>query len=351
MKNYGVNLKKEKEEVDEKDWEYKIGGNKICLSEKLKKSLMKYLAKGELQYGVEDFMDCATRSPINEAEAKFTGLIKEEIISSGNIKWLKEKRYWNEAHQCVEFSDRFIAILSGTTRQGNSLKSPVDTIYRYSLIPKSMLPRKGNMNWVMYHNKKDITEEMYQLAEEFKRRFTINYERVKDSEFIKIDCGVAGHAWGLHDENGIYQRVEGSINHAFFKPKDKPIIQIVDNYLDPHDRDFIKQLAPNYKLMHYGYRLIISENIIDPEINNKGMINLIKFETDTATYLQSINYPKELYWIGDENTFKIFKRNGWSGDWGDIIELSDSLRPNYKIMGGMIKASYVNKIINALFGR
>ena len=350
--NLGLDLEREKQEQSPEDWEFKLGAARLCLSEKLKESLMKYLPIGELQFGVQDFMDCATRSPMNEAEAKFTGLMFENIISAGNTKWLLDKGYFkmvDGAPSGVTFSDRFIAILSGTTRGGNSLKAPVEAIRKYGLIPKSMLPRKGNMTWDMYHNKGDVTDEMMQLGQEFLRRFGMNYERVKDTYFLDIDCGIALSAWGRPDSEGVYQRIESQINHAVFKPKDKPLIQIVDNYnmnneeLQQKNKHFIKQLAPNYKLMHYGYRLIISEIWSEP-IVNKDMTKTIKFETEAHIYKVSNADPLKIKRYN--NWFKYTEDidNGWAEKY---IVVEDSLKPSYDIMPGSL-LSLISDILSGL---
>jgi len=347
FKNQGLDLIREKAEQSPEDWEFKLGAVRVCLSEKLKESLMKYLPVGELQFGVQDFMDCATRSPINEAEAKFTGLVLEGVITANNRDWLIKKGYIiSDEHgilQGVEFSDRFIAILSGTTRGGNSLKAPVEAIRKYGLIPKSMLPRRADMTWDMYHNKSDITDEMMELGQEFLRRFGMNYERVKDTNFLDIDCGIALSAWGRPDSKGVYQRIESGINHATFKPKDKPLIQIVDNYKDGFDGNFIKQLAPNYKLMHYGYRLIISEIWSEP-IVNKDMTKTIKFETEAHIYKVSNADPLKIKRYN--NWFKYTEDidNGWAEKY---IVVEDSLKPSYDIMPGSL-LSLISDILSGL---
>jgi len=68
----------------------------------------------------------------------------------------------------------------------------------------------------------------------------------------------AGYAWP-EPVNGVYPRVEYPPNHSFLDMNTEPYY-IFDNYIDPTDGDFYKQLAPNYALYDYGYRLIIREN-------------------------------------------------------------------------------------------
>src|SRR5688572_10004982 len=107
-----------------------------------------YLPTGEVQRGRDDFMDCASRSPIDILEANFTYLYQNGLFSTEHRGWLEDKGHVvvrEDMGHVVEFSDRLIAVLSGTTANGNSMKAPIDTIHRSGLIPKSMLPASSDM--------------------------------------------------------------------------------------------------------------------------------------------------------------------------------------------------------------
>lgn len=348
--NYGIDLEKEIEDQQITDWEFgAFGEYKKCSTDGL--DLKKYLPQGEVQRGKEDFMDCATRAPINDQETKFTALIKEKRMSVGNIQWLHDNGYTDENDNAT-FSDRFIAMLSGTSRNGNSLIAPWKAINKYGLIPKKMLPASKDMTWNQYHNKEDITQEMYNLGREFLKRFEINYERVRDYDFFKFNDGldVAGWAWP-EPVNGVYPRVEYGFNHAFYKLPNKPIIQIFDNYIDNVDDDFIKQLAPNYQLMHYGYRSIISEK----EDNNvpvnytDDMLKTIKFRTDPRIFIEAPN--KHLYWVGgsDETAWNDYKLMLDEQMIKPFEEVDDAMFPQYNIQGGIVKLDYYPETTDSLF--
>lgn len=188
-------------------------------------------------------------------------------ISSENKKWLLDNGYIGKDGR-VTFSDRFISILSGTTREGNSLKAPLQAIENYGLIPKSMLPANSSMNFDQFHDKSKITQEMLNLGQEFKKRFPINYEKVYEVHYSDLYEGdmiiQAGYAWP-QPVNGVYPRVEYDPNHVWMGIC-KPLHTIFDNYIDNVDGDFIKKLAPDYNMLDYGYRVFISaENKV---INN-----------------------------------------------------------------------------------
>ncbi len=227
-----------------------------------------HLPPGELQFAVEDFQDCASRSPDNAFEAYFTYAYHEKLLKPENVKWLEANGYVQGFN--VTFSDRFTAILSGTTRQGNSLKAPLDCIHRYGLIPKMMLPKPEGATWDEYHNPSKITEEMRALGREFAARFSLNYDKVYAADFPKalendILC-VAGFAWPS-PVNGEYGPSNNPPNHAFMLYKNQ--YYAFDNYIDETDGDFIKKLAPNFVFFDYGYRAYVSREVTKAELQEQ----------------------------------------------------------------------------------
>ena len=261
MKNYGLNWELEKLQESKEDWVFGAV-SPVCLAEGLSELQRDvFLPKGEVQRGAEDTMDCATRGPINILEIKFNYLVNNKVISKRGFKFLYDNGYINRSNR-IEFSDAFIAIKSGTTRNGNSMKAPLEAIRLYGLIPKSMLPLEKWMTFEDYHKEERITEEMEDLGQEFRKHFNINYEKVYEKnldELLERDIiNMAGYAWD-RPVNGEYLRSENRPNHVFVGIR-KPRTYIFDNYIDSVDGDFIKKLAPDYDFLDYGYRIIISEN-------------------------------------------------------------------------------------------
>jgi hypothetical protein len=255
--NYGIDLEKELKDQSPEDWI--VGSVDLrCVALVPKDQIDRYLPVGEVQQGKEDTMDCATRAPNNILETKLNWLFKNKKLAS-NAVWLIDNGYVNDDGS-IELSDAFTAILSGTTRSGNSLKAPLEAIRKYGFIPKSKLPLEDWMTWDDYHNPKRITKAMLALGEESKKRFPINYARANESEFESILdydlIDTAGHAWP-EVSNGEYPRTENMANHAWMMYK-KPKFYAFDNYIDSFDGDFIKKLAENYKFVGMGYRVAIS---------------------------------------------------------------------------------------------
>jgi hypothetical protein len=262
IKNYGLNIELERQQMSEEDWQFGAL-SPVCIACIPESEREKYLPLGEVQRGREDMMDCATRGPINILETKFNWLYRNEKLTYENLAWLKSNGYVNTQGN-IEFSDAFIAIKSGTTRQGNSLKAPLHAIHEYGLVPKNLLPLNQSMTFDQYHDPKRITESIENLGREFIKRFTVNYEQVRDihmDELLKDDfLDVAGYAWP-NPAMGEYPKSDQPINHCFILHR-HPKYYAFDNYIDPVDGDFIKKLASDYDFWDYGYRIIVSENEI-----------------------------------------------------------------------------------------
>lgn len=291
-RNYGLDLNRERAEQTPDDWQF--GGESqpglisIPLSER-----EQWLPKGEVQRGQEDFQSCASISPTNHLEALFTYGFQKKLIDEDNRKWLEEKGYLN-ADGKITFSDRFTAVLSQTTRQGNSLKAPLESIRKNGLIPKRLLPASKEMTFDDYHSTAAITKELRDLGIEFTRRFVINYEQVNRLHFaeaLKEDMlGVAAHAWSF-PENGVYPQTDAPLNHAFVL-YNLPKYQAYDSY-EESAADFTKNLASDYVFFDTGYRVYISKinGPYDRQINWQAGIDALVLQLKYA--LELIGFLKK----------------------------------------------------------
>jgi hypothetical protein len=278
MKNRGFSLELEKAHAQPEDWIFGAISQK-CLAQIPVGERDKYLPKGEIQFGVEDFMDCATRGPLNLLETKLNYLLKNKKLPYET--WWRENGYISE--NGFELSDRFNAILSNTTQQGNSIKAPLDSIRKDGIIPKRLLYANQKMRWADYHNKDDITGSMLALGQNSLRHLSFNYEKVLEDDFDTFDdiLDVAGYAWTA-PINGVYPRSDNEPTHVWMNIRPKYVA--FDNYQDSTDGDFIKNLAPDFNFYEYGYRVIISETIQD---QYDGILSsLIKFLTTYVQFLK-----------------------------------------------------------------
>lgn len=275
MKNKGIDLEREEKVQSEEDWKFSAISKK-CIALIPPEQRATYLPTGELQFGLEDFMDCASRGPLNILETKFNWLLTNHKLAPHNEQWLRDNGYLDE-NGSVSFSDRFIAVTSGTGRGGNSLKEPLQAIHENGLIPKKLLPASPDMTFDDYHDQSKITPQLIYLGQQFKSRFNINYDQVTEIDFkqaLKDDMLiVALYAWPKL-KDGIYKRVSNRENHA---------VDIFlgaylafDNYKDSdHDGEYIKKLASNYNFYKYGYRTFISENLVPLPIGQNVLLDIL----------------------------------------------------------------------------
>jgi len=330
VNEYGLDLGRQKAEEAETDWVF--GGVSVPgLADIPHDARTRFLPMGELQFGAADFQDCATRSPLNDLEAQFTYLYQNNKLLEDNRLFLELHGYVNDGR--ITFSDRFTAVLSGTTRQGNSLKAPLDAIRKHGLIPKSMLPKQDGMSWEDYHKPTAITPKMRSLGAEFAQRFSIFYEKVYPvhlAEALKDHMvGVAGHAWPT-PVNGIYPRTNNQINHAFLLYS-LPKYQAFDNYLDEYRQDdFTKSLAPDFAFFDYAYRVYIGSQQLPAGPSITDALNALKLALDALlAYLldQKASPAKRLY----TQALKHLGRDASPNDEApDELGCADSVQEIYK---------------------
>lgn len=242
--------------------EYKFGAVQVSLFNVPVAERDKYQPIGEVQRGRDDTQDCASRDKVNILETKLNYAYRNNLLHPFIKSFFDENGYtvWRNGVPYIECSDAYIGIKSGTTRQGNSLKAPAQAVHQWGLIPKKMLPLEEWMTWEDYHAKTRITKEMEALGKQFLKYLPISYEQVPLTRFEQalLDGELSGalYAWPFPDENGIYQRSPNNFNHAIKIMYEKWYIQ--DNYLDSHDSDFIKHLAPDYRFFDWGYQMHIT---------------------------------------------------------------------------------------------
>ena len=240
---------------------------------------IKYLPKNEKQRNGFESMCCTNFSSTTAVEILMTRLIEDKLISIGNLAWLNENGYIDDSGH-INFSDRFDAIVSGTTLSGNTLKAPADAKHKYGLIPESMLPWTDNQD--EYFKKSNVTTEMYNLGLEFLKRFQINYEFVYPADYqtaLRVSpLASACYAWnGTND--GVYYKVSSAINHAICVFRQPDPWAIMDSY-----EPFQKLLSLNYQFsghgrthLFYGATKSSIDNILDQGFTGEGPQNLIMY--------------------------------------------------------------------------
>ena len=211
-----------------------------------------YLPTGERQSGrnIETF-SCVSQSFLNVLETLF-------------------KRKYNID---INFSDRFLAKVSGTTQNGNLQSRVADAARKVGLVLENDYTADiDEVGWSEYY--KPLTSDLFLKARTFLEEWEIGYEAIPPTllamrEGLKYSpLWAAGYAWAF--SNGSYYSA-GSPNHAFMPFNMNPIVVnrlIFDSY-DP----FTKKLASDYQLY---YPKILTLNRKGEQYNIGEIINLIK---------------------------------------------------------------------------
>ncbi len=247
------NFNEVKERNDQQGNEWQYGAIAVDLAAIPASERLTYLPKGVLQNNEYfDTNGCASRAPLNIYETKLD-YFYDHGMHPALQQWCNDNGY--RVNGKFALNDAFIEILSGTTKNGNSLKATVDAIRKYGVIPASMLePLESFTSWEEYMNPARITKECKKMGEEFMRRFTFNYEQVPLSRFpeaLQDDLlDVAGYAWPK-PKNGVYPATEGQFNHAFM------CVDVEINAFDNYE-PFVKLLDKKYKFFEWGYSFSIT---------------------------------------------------------------------------------------------
>lgn len=118
-------------------------------------------------------MACVSFSADNVIETQLNWLYDTRKIPQPAVDFLMNNGYYKNGKFNV--SDRFIAIMSDTSENGNYLDKVDYTIRKVGLIPESMLPY-GGTNQAEYLDKAVVTQAMLDLGLEFLKYFVIRYE-------------------------------------------------------------------------------------------------------------------------------------------------------------------------------
>lgn len=132
-----------------------------------------------------DTMSCTTFSALNNIEAILYAYMQLGKLPQKHVDYLKNNGYLDEYGK-PNFSDTFIAIKSGTTKNGNYFTKVGDTIRLVGLLPEKDLPLTGS-TWEEYADPKKITKAMEDKAKKFNDYFDIYYEWVFFNQDDRFD--------------------------------------------------------------------------------------------------------------------------------------------------------------------
>ena len=124
---------------------------------------------------------CWDFSGVNILETRFRILWEKNLIPQDTKDWCIQNKYC-DTNGMPDFSDRWVAIISGVKSAGNYQQNFWDIVGQVGMIPQSMLPYDPNQAY-KYNNQNDfnndyfnvnvITPAMRAMGKEFLKRFDI----------------------------------------------------------------------------------------------------------------------------------------------------------------------------------
>lgn len=153
--------------------DYVLGGETAIKGITRTDNWYEWLPKTEKQYTPDfDTLSCTSFSFTNVAETQLNYMIKNELGAEA-VKWLTDNGYIEDGK--VNLSDRFLAIMSGTTINGNDMRTVAECARLNGLIPEKDFPM-GGTDFASYHDKSLITKAMKAKGKEFLKYVNIMWE-------------------------------------------------------------------------------------------------------------------------------------------------------------------------------
>lgn len=134
-----------------------------------------FLPTYEKQYAPTfDTLSCTSFSFNNVVESQLNFMKQNGDIPADNLKWLTDNGYL-DTNGRFNLSDRFLAIMSGTTMNGNDFRTVAECARTNGLIPEADFPFAGT-TWNEYHDKTKISPAMIAKGKEFLKRVNIAWD-------------------------------------------------------------------------------------------------------------------------------------------------------------------------------
>jgi len=130
-----------------------------------------WLPTGEKQkFARVETMSCVSQATSNSIDCQITRMIKLGLIETEPLI------HWLDANGNFNSSDRFIAKMSGTTVNGNSLNNPSEAVRKFGVPPESIWGASEDFTWNDYY--RIPSKEAIDWGKRFLEYFDVAYEWV-----------------------------------------------------------------------------------------------------------------------------------------------------------------------------
>jgi hypothetical protein len=287
-----------------------------------------WLPKDEWQYKYPvETMSCVSFSANNAIEMQLNWMLKHNRIDDKSKSFLYGNGYIEDG--LVNLSDRYLAIQSNTTKQGNYLTKVADTLRHKGAIPEAHLPFIGS-TWEEYHDKSVITEEMETLGKQFAEHFDIRYEWVVTS-FNQWNEDMRTKVLE-HLRQAPLQIAKDGHATAYYLGVNKSKWGQYDTY-DPFKKSKKWDYDP-----YYIMKILIEDKgmYTETEINKaKERVKQIVLKENQRTFFFRPDKNGEAYYVNPDGSFKYGTAKGtlftyMTRQGGEILPISEGLWEEFK---------------------
>jgi hypothetical protein len=251
-----------------------------------------YLPNPEKQKrGRWDTMSCVTFSALNVLETQLNFMLATGKIAPFAVERLIEMGYIVDGQ--FNFSERFTAVMSGTTDQGNSLQNVWDSIRHDGLLPERDCPYTDTMTKTQYFAN-NFTEDNKTKAKSFLGYIDIAYEWLIVNSFALVDWEVESIKKALKQSplQFVTPVSNWNKNPCTPNPKETTGVHATMNWktvnfydIEDHYDPFLKQLSGDY-MIRYAMKAVATLND-----NIKAEMTNTKFVKDTNSDTVYLAYP------------------------------------------------------------
>ena len=179
------------------------------------------------------------------------------------------------------YSDRFLAAISGTKEGGNSPSTVCEFLRKIGVVPQEIWPFDESIK-TFEKFYEPIPPKLYELAQEFNREWDFKHEFVPlnhDAISAALKCSpllISVSAW--FERDGKYYRPEGMTdNHAttMMYERQGEFMRVFDSYADRQDDPAIKDIEWGAIPMQVKRFFVKRKNTIDPAWSKLGFYGKI----------------------------------------------------------------------------
>lgn len=120
-----------------------------------------------------DVMDCVSETDASMIATLLNYQLHNNLLSDKAVSFLKDNNYI-ESDNLVNISQRYIAKVSNTTKNGNTFNKVWDSIRKYGVVPEQDWPLTEDYSWDVYY--KNISEEILNKGKKFLEIFDIKWD-------------------------------------------------------------------------------------------------------------------------------------------------------------------------------